>query len=83
MQPTLDRLRGEFREMPGLRLTRAQVERLCGIDSGVCQGVLDALVDTGFLIVASDGRYMRSTGDPALRPRTAKAESANSSANWG
>jgi hypothetical protein len=73
MQQTLERLRSEFLEMPGLRLTRAQVARLCGIERALCQGVLDALVDTGFLTIASDGCYMRSTGDPALRPRAAKA----------
>ena len=32
----LDRLRGEFREMPGMRLTVEQVQRLCGIEPALC-----------------------------------------------
>jgi hypothetical protein len=45
----LERLRAEFLEMPGLRLTPAQVQRLCGIDPGMCQSLLDALVAATFL----------------------------------
>jgi hypothetical protein len=45
----LNRLRAEYLEMPGLRLTKTQVQRLCGVEHTVCQPVLDALVDTRFL----------------------------------
>jgi hypothetical protein len=61
MQRTFERLRGEFLEMPGLRLTTQQVQRLCGIDLRMCQAALDALVDARFLCVKSDGRYARLT----------------------
>ena len=43
------RIRGEFEEMPGLRLTLRQATRLWGIDPAACQTVIDALVGTSFL----------------------------------
>lgn len=65
MQKTLERIRSEFLEMPGLRLTVAQAERLCGIDHALCKGVLDALVDARFLCIRPDGTYARLTdGNP-------------------
>jgi hypothetical protein len=45
----IDRLRAEFMEMPGLRLTSERVQRLCGVERMVCQTVLDELVKTKFL----------------------------------
>ena len=61
----IDRIRGEFLEMPGLRLTPAQAEKLCGVDHTLCQAVLDALVDARFLAVNRAGMYTRAT-DGAL-----------------
>ena len=55
------RLRAEFLEMPGLRLTPEQVQRFCGVESPLCQLVLDVLVDEQFLCVRSDGHYARLT----------------------
>lgn len=68
MKRTIERLRGEFMEMPGLRLTPRQVQRLCGVDETMCQQVLDALVDLKFLRMNGDGTYARlGDGHP---PRT-------------
>ena len=39
------RVRAEFREMPGLRLTVPQLQRLCGLDPTVCSQVVDALLE--------------------------------------
>jgi hypothetical protein len=55
----LQRIRGEYLEMPGLRLTLPQAQRLCGVDSAVCQRVFYVLVETGFLCVRADGSYAR------------------------
>ena len=41
----IERIRGEYLEMPGLRLTPQQAQRLCGVDQTVCKAVLDALED--------------------------------------
>ena len=60
-QQMLERIRAEYLEMPGLRLKREQVQRLCGIERSSCQVALDFLVKTSFLCVKSDGSYMRLT----------------------
>lgn len=57
MRRTIERLQAEFLEMPGLRLTVGQIQRLCGVDQAVCQGVLDRLVAVKFLRANADGTY--------------------------
>jgi hypothetical protein len=69
---TLNRLRAEFLEMPGMRLTIEQVQRLCGVEPTMCQLVLDVLVDEKFLCVKSDGAYARLT--TFHHPQPAKAD---------
>jgi DNA-binding MarR family transcriptional regulator len=49
------RVRSEFNEMPGLRLTPAQAARLLGLDQTACQRVIDALVRVDFLRRAPNG----------------------------
>ena len=61
MQRAIERLQSEFLEMPGLRLTVAQVQRLCGIEPVLCEAALDALVDAKFLGRFADGCYARLT----------------------
>jgi hypothetical protein len=68
----IERIRGEYLEMPGLRLTPAQAQRLCGVDLTVCQAVLDELVDAQFLTVNAHGMYARASDGAWARPRTAK-----------
>lgn len=45
----LTRIRGEFREMPGLRLTRTQARRFFQLDQADCDRLLENLVREGFL----------------------------------
>jgi hypothetical protein len=53
------RVTAEFQEMPGLRLTLAQAERLFGIDTARCAWVLNVLVERRVLAV--NGRaFMRA-----------------------
>ena len=71
----LSRLRAEFLEMPGMRLTPEQVQRLCGVEGTLCRLVLDTLVDAKFLCVKADGHYARVTdGADMPRPFPAKAD---------
>jgi hypothetical protein len=70
----LTRIRAEYHEMPGLRLTPAQVQRLCGVEQALCRILLDTLVDEKFLCVKSDGHFARLTGDLIQHPQTAKAD---------
>ncbi len=57
----LRRVKGEYLEMPGLRLTAAQAQRLWGLDSEACDALLGALVDTKFLYRTRDGAFMRAS----------------------
>src|SRR5688572_22151082 len=72
-QEVLERLRAEYLEMPGLRLTVEQVQRLCGIERAICSVVLDTLVAAKFL-TKSNGAYARLTDGNISRPRPAKAD---------
>ena len=54
----LERLRAEFREMPDMRLTLEQVQRLCGIEPPLCERALQILVEAKFLRLGSDGAYV-------------------------
>jgi hypothetical protein len=56
----LRRVRGEYIEMPGLRLTSAQAQRLWGLDRAACESLLGALVDAKFLLRTRDGAFVRS-----------------------
>lgn len=58
----LTRVRGEFIEMPGMRLTPAQAWRLLGIKPALCQRVLRSLVNAQFLTCTPDGLYKRRIG---------------------
>ena len=48
------RVRGEFLEMPGLRVTPAEARRLWGLDDASCS----ALLETEFLFQTRDGAYI-------------------------
>jgi hypothetical protein len=85
-QEAFDRVRAEYVEMPGMRLTPQQLQRLCGVDAAVCQLVLSDLVRAAFLRQGPGGCYARAAdraaasfelghgnGDapvPVLPPRT-------------
>jgi hypothetical protein len=56
------RIRGEFREMPGMRITPQQARRLWSLDGGTCESVLETLVSDGFLARDASGRYMKAHG---------------------
>jgi hypothetical protein len=73
IQDVLARIRAEYLEMPGLRLTSQQMQRLCGVERMLCKTVLDSLVDAKFLCVKSDGAYARLTAEQVPRAHPAKA----------
>jgi hypothetical protein len=55
----LQRVYGEFLEMPGLRLTCQQAQQLWGLDESACVALLESLVDAKFLCRPGRGIYMR------------------------
>lgn len=52
------RIRGEYAEMPGLRLTCAEACRLWQLDASTCEMVLEQLVRETFLRRTLDGAYI-------------------------
>ena len=74
----LSRVKGEFLEMPGLRLTEPQARRLWGLDAASCGALLKALVEAKFLFRTRDGAFMRveyaaSVGTPIRSRRNPAA----------
>lgn len=62
IRPTTEALahvRAEYLDMPGLKLTEQQAERLFHLDCAACETVLETLVSTGFLRRADDGLFVR------------------------
>jgi hypothetical protein len=69
-----DRIRAEYLEMPGMRLTPAQVQRLSGVDVSICTIVLEDLLRAQFLYKGLDGSYARPSDGGRVRSRMARAE---------
>ena len=67
LEDVLRRVKGEYTEMPGLRLTPAQAQRLWGLDRAACDALLGALVDAKFLFRTRDGAFVRSESTRAAR----------------
>jgi hypothetical protein len=53
------RIQMEYLEMPELRLTRAQAQRLWNLTPEVCAAALSMLIGAGALRRADDGTYLR------------------------
>ena len=51
-------IRAEYREMPGLSLTKPQIERFWNIDDATCTVALDALVAAHILKRTSRDNYV-------------------------
>ena len=53
----LQLIQSEYREMPGLLLTRSQVRRLWDLDDPTCDALLNVLIATRFLVKTPRGAY--------------------------
>jgi hypothetical protein len=56
------RVRGEYREMPGMRLTVDQAMRLWDLDRQACEQVFRSLVASHYLEMDAKGRYRKAHG---------------------
>ena len=54
------RIKGEYLEMPGMRLTLAQARRLHSFDEITCDDLYAQLVASNFLSRTPDGSYVRA-----------------------
>jgi hypothetical protein len=55
----VERIRAEYIEQPGLRLTEAQASRLWRLDEPTARHALGELTGDAFLQRSEDGRYAR------------------------
>ena len=55
-------IRAEYHEMPGLHLTKRQVQRLWSLDATVCDAVLEALETASVLQRTHTGAYVKARG---------------------
>lgn len=53
-------VRGEFMEVPGLRLTRGEFQRMWGLDNPTCDALIGELEDSRFLRRTAQGAYVRA-----------------------
>ena len=56
----MELVRSEFMEIPGLSLTRDQIQRLWGLDSAIADLVIAELLHSGFLRLSARGQYVRA-----------------------
>ncbi len=75
IEDVLQRIQGEYVEMPGLRLTAAQAQRLWGLERDACAALLEDLVSARFLVQTRDGAFVRreDAGMPSGQPRPGRA----------
>ena len=66
-----DRIRAEFTDLPGLKITSAQACRLWHSDERACTAALAALIEEGFLRQTASGAFIAL---PRPNGRSLKAE---------
>jgi hypothetical protein len=68
-------IRGEFLEIPGLRLTSDQVQKLWGLHRDACAAVLEDLLHQRFLQLTADGHYVHGGPSASARQTSARCGS--------
>jgi hypothetical protein len=58
VEDSLELVRAEYLEMPGLKLTKPQVQRMWSLDPDTCDRVLDELETAHFLELTPHGDYV-------------------------
>ena len=53
----LEKILSEYRQLPGLRLTKRQAARLWALEPILCECLLDELVNDGYLYIDASGQY--------------------------
>jgi hypothetical protein len=63
----IELIRMEYAELPGLKLTFWQAQRLWDLSDDVCSGALNTLTESRFLVRSVDGAYARPVWSAAAR----------------
>jgi hypothetical protein len=58
----LQRIRSEYLAIPGLHLTKPQVQRLWGLDPIRCDALLKTLIEVKFLTRTDGAQYVSADG---------------------
>jgi hypothetical protein len=58
----LELVRSEYLEIPGLSLTKPQVQQMWGLDPATAEALLGALVEVKFLRCTNQKTYVRVAG---------------------
>jgi hypothetical protein len=66
----VQRIEAEYLEMPGLKLTEAQAQRLWGLDADTCHTILVTLLQRRFLRRTATGMYVRAGASHSFRNAT-------------
>ena len=61
----LRRIHGDYLEMPDLRLSRAQAQRVWELDERTCTDLLESLTKDGLLERSHDGTYALLSDGPS------------------
>ncbi len=64
IRTALTRIRLEYTQMPEMRLSRSQVQRLLNLPADACEVGLAALIHSRFLVQDSEGFYRRAQPVP-------------------
>jgi hypothetical protein len=64
-EDVIRRICAEYAEMPGLRVTHQQAQRLWGLDAATCLDALEFLVKSGFLCKTPSTQYARRSDGPS------------------
>ena len=69
LREALTRIQTEYVEMPDMKLTARQVQRLWSLPTDISEAALAALITRGFLSQSADGAYVRQVGRRIVDPR--------------
>jgi hypothetical protein len=61
---TVSRVRGEFAEMPCMKVTREQARLLLGLDEPAAEWVLGTLIREGYLAQTPAGEFVKASNTP-------------------
>jgi hypothetical protein len=56
----LRRVRADYLEVPGMHLTKAEIQRMWGLDAQTCDALVCRLVESRFLRLTRSNQYGRS-----------------------
>jgi len=68
LDDAIRRMCAEYAEMPGLRVTCQQAQRLWGLDAATCLEALLFLTESGFLYQTQTHLFTRRSDGPAVFP---------------